>query len=79
MTVPSAYMITLEKLMHDGRSLIHNIYNTGPRMLPCGTPFPTATGRDKLFPNDTTCLMLCGIHLGEPYLNCAVQSFELRL
>ena len=63
----------------DGRSLIYNIKNTGPRMLPCGTPFPTATERDKLFPNDTTCHMSCGIHLGELYLNCAVQSFELWL
>ena len=50
MTVSSAYMITSEKLMHDdGRSLIYNINNTGPRMLHCGTLFPTATGRGKLF------------------------------
>lgn len=54
MTVLSAYMITLEKLMHDGRSLIYNVNNTGPRMLPCGTPFSTGRGLDKLFPYDTT-------------------------
>ena len=48
-------------------------------MLPCGTPFPTAKGLNKLFPNDTTCIMLCGIHFGELNLNCAVQSLELRL
>ena len=34
MTVSSAYMIKLEKLMHDGRSLIYNVNNPGPRMLP---------------------------------------------
>jgi hypothetical protein len=49
-------MITLEKLMHDGRSLIYNVNNTGPRMLPCGTPFSTARGTDRLLPNDTTSL-----------------------
>ena len=54
LTVSSAYMITLEKLMHDGRSLIYNVNNTGPRMLPWGTPFSTARGLDKLVPNDTT-------------------------
>ena len=46
MTVSSAYMITLEKFMHDGRSLIYNESNTGPRMLPWGTPFSTAKGLD---------------------------------
>jgi len=53
-TVSSAYIITLEKLMHDGRSLIYSVNNTGPRMLPWGTPFSTARGLDKLVPNDTT-------------------------
>ena len=53
MTVSSAYMM-LQKLLHDGRSLIYNVNNAGPRMLPCGTPFSTARELDKLFPYDTT-------------------------
>ena len=36
-----------------GRSAVYNVYNRGPRMLPCGTPESTGSNVDVLLLSET--------------------------
>ena len=50
MTVSSAYNIDSVCLVMVGRSLMYIINNSGPSMLPCGTPVVDGNGADVFWP-----------------------------